>query len=204
MGGINDDRIGAGCLQHGNPVDGICLHTDRSSDQQTAAGILAGDRVVLDFHQVLVSDQADQPVVLIDNGKFLDLAAHQDIRRFSQADTLAGRDQMRGSHHIGDGTPVVNMEPKVAVGNDADQVTLGVHDRDAADVVAGHHGEGVADRRIGTDGDRVIDHAVLRSLDTADLLALRLDGHVLVNDTDTAGTGHGNRQFGLGYGIHGR
>ena len=202
VGRIDDHCVGTGRLQHFDPLDGIGFHTDRRCDEQPAAGVLAGNRVVLDLHQVLVGDQTDQAVVFIHDRKFLDLAAHQDVGGLRQADTLAGGDQVVGRHHIGNRTAVVDMEPQVAVGHDADQVALGVHHRDAANVVLGHHGEGIADGRFRSDGHGIVDHAVFRTLDTANLLALGLNGHVLVNHANATGTGHGDGQFRFGDGVH--
>ena len=52
--------------------------------------------------------------------------------------------------------------------------------------------------------ERIRDDAVFTSLDALHLVALGLDGHVLVNDADAAFACHGDRHFALGDGIHGR
>ena len=65
-----------------------------------------------------------------------------------------------------------------------------------------HHTENLAYCSIRMDGYRIIDHSVLGSLDTTHLVHLLLDGHILVNDTDTAGTSHSDREFSLCYSVH--
>ena len=65
-----------------------------------------------------------------------------------------------------------------------------------------HHAEHLTHSRIRMDGDRVIDHSVLCPLYTADLVHLLLNGHVLVDHTDTAGTGHSDSKLSFGHGVH--
>ena len=56
----------------------------------------------------------------------------------------------------------------------------------------------------GRHGDRVHDHARLRALDLVDLGRLGLDRHVLVDEAEPALLGQGDREVGLGHGVHRR
>ncbi len=69
-------------------------------------------------------------------------------------------------------------------------------------MVSCHHSENFTDCSLRTDSDRVINHTVLRPFDTAHLIHLLLYRHVLVYDTDTAGTGHGYGQLSFGHSVH--
>ena len=65
-----------------------------------------------------------------------------------------------------------------------------------------HKGQCIAHSSLRADGDRIVNHTVLRSLDPADLLALLVNGHILVNHTDTAGTSHRDSKISLSNSVH--
>ena len=69
-------------------------------------------------------------------------------------------------------------------------------------MVLGHQCQCVTDSSFRADGDRIVNHTVLRPFHTADLLTLLVDGHVLVNYADTAGTSHCNSEFSLCNSVH--
>ena len=96
------------------------------------------------------------------------------------------------------------LETEVTVGDDADQVLVGIDHRNAADVVLLHQPQGIPYRRFHIDRDRIVDHAVLGAFDLADVLHLHFDGHILVDHADTALPGNGDGQISVGHGIHGR
>ena len=55
---------------------------------------------------------------------------------------------------------------------------------------------------IGAEVEGIVNDAVFTSLDAIDLIDLLFDGHILVNDADTAFTGNGNCHAGFGDGVH--
>ena len=65
-----------------------------------------------------------------------------------------------------------------------------------------HHREGVADIRVRADRHRIVDHSVLSPLHVTHLLALLLDGHILVNHANTSGSGDGNRKGRFRHSVH--
>ena len=65
-----------------------------------------------------------------------------------------------------------------------------------------HHSEGIAHGCVRADGDRIVDHPVFGPLDPADLLALDLYRHILVDYSDTSGPGHRYREVGFCHGVH--
>ena len=71
-------------------------------------------------------------------------------------------------------------------------------------MMLGHHAQRIAHGSLGCDGHGIVNHTVFGTFDGTDLLTLLVDGHVLVDDADTAGTGHGDGQVGLRHGIHRR
>ena len=94
-------------------------------------------------------------------------------------------------------------EAQVAVGEDADQPAAVVRDRHAGDVVALHDPQGVAHRRSGgsVTGSTIMPDS--RALDLVDLGHLVLDRQVAVDDAEPSCAGQGDRQAGLGDGVHG-
>ena len=52
------------------------------------------------------------------------------------------------------------------------------------------------------DSHGVVDHAALGALNATNVCCLCSDRHVLVDNADTALACQGNRQVGLGYGVH--
>ena len=65
-----------------------------------------------------------------------------------------------------------------------------------------HHSKNLTHCSIWMNGDRIVDHSVLGSLHTTHLVHLLLDGHVLVDDTDTAGTSHRDRELSFSHSVH--
>ena len=116
---------------------------------------------------------------------------------------IPGRDQaVAGSHHLPDAARHVALETQVAVGDDADELPVGIHDRNASDLVFLHQIQGVADGVLLGDGHRVVDHAVLGTLHLADLRGLLGDGHVLMDHSDTSFAGQSDGQRRLGDSVH--
>ena len=57
-------------------------------------------------------------------------------------------------------------------------------------------------RRPGAERDRVDHHAGLEFLDLAHLVGLRIDVEIAMDDAEAAMLPHGDREVGLGDGIH--
>ena len=80
---------------------------------------------------------------------------------------------------------------------------LAEHHRHARDVFRPRELDHLANGHVRIDADRIGDDTALELLDAVDLPRLILDRHVLVNDADAALLSDGDRQTGLGNGIHG-
>ena len=155
-------------------------------------------------HHVLVGDESHELVVLVHYGELLDAVLEQRIfDLFGRELGVLQRYEALGGHHVRDLDGIVLLEAEVTVGDDAHEGVVFSDYGDTAYLELAHHGEGVTDGLVGCDGGRVGDHAVLSTLDVADLVGLLGDGHVLVDDADTSlpGDGYGHRR--LGDRIHG-
>ena len=60
----------------------------------------------------------------------------------------------------------------------------------------------VTDEHVRTDGDRFAHNAGFVALDFGHFRGLQVSGHVLVDETDTALLGDGDREAGLGHCVH--
>ena len=114
---------------------------------------------------------------------------------------LAG-DEPAAGHDLGDAAAQLGLELHVAVGDDAHQLAVLVHDGHAGDAVLGHQGLRVAERLVRREGEGIRDDAVFRTLDQVDLLGLHVDGHVLVDNADAALARDGDGHAVLGDGVH--
>ena len=203
MRSIDYNSIRTCAHEHLYTLDSIRLHSHCSSNEKTALAVLRRDRIVLDLHEVLVCDEADKSAVAIDYREFLDLVLTKYICSVRKADALLCCYKILLCHDLRHRHLRVPLETKVTVGHNAHKETVVIYNRNSTDMVLSHHTENLTYGSIRMDGDRVIDHSVFRPLHTTHLIHLFLDGHVLVNDTDTTGTSHRDGKFGLCHGIHG-
>ena len=97
----------------------------------------------------------------------------------------------------------IGFKAQVAVGQNAHEL-LAPGNGHAGNAVLGHQGLRIANQVIGREEERIGDHAMLAALDLVHLRSLLINGHVFVNDAQTALTRHGNGQPRVGHGIHGR
>ena len=170
---------------------------------QAALGVLAGIGMVLHLGNVLISNKPHQMALVVHHGELFDLAVEQHLRRVRQFGAMGRNQPVARSHHLFDAAHHVALESQVAVGDDADQDVVAVHDRDAADLVLTHQVQGVADGILLGDGHRIVDHAVLGAFHPADLRSLLGDRHILVNHADSAFTGQRDSQRRFRNGVHG-
>ena len=174
-----------------------CLRIDAycSSHEKTAFGVLAGDWIVLDLHDVLVGDQAGQLAVPVHYQQFLYLVLSQKFSGLLQIAAVSSGDQVLLGHHFTDGSLGIVLETKVPVGDNSAEHPVCIHYGYTADMVLTHDLESVTHSGVVTDGHRIVYHAVLRPLDLAHLLYLHIDRHILVYHSDTALACYGYSQI---------
>ena len=95
------------------------------------------------------------------------------------------------------------LEPQVPVRDDSDQEAIDVDNRDSSDVVLAHHRKRFTHSGFRANRNGVVDHPVLSPFYAADLLALFLDRHVLVDHTDSSGPCHGYSESRFSHCVHG-
>ena len=203
--GIDDQHVETGGEQRFGALDAVAAGTGRRSHAQTAMLVLAGHRIALRLLDVLDGDQADAAIGLVDDEQLLDAMLVQQALCVFARDILAHRDQLVPGHQLGDRLARIVGESHVAVGEDSGEPAgAALDDRDAGDLVVGHQPQRVGERLVGVDRDRVDHHPGLEFLDLADFVGLLFDAHVAVNDANSAGLRHRDRQRAFGHRVHRR
>ena len=199
---IDDDGIDVGLYECTNAIHRVGCDAHSGGYAQAALAVLTGHGLVLGLRDVLVGYQANEFVVIVQDGKFLYLVLLQYLCCCAEVGLQVRRDEVLARHHLVDGAVDVLLETEVAIGDDAFQVALVIDHGNAADVVFRHQFEGIADAAAQFDGDWVVDHAVLGTLHDGHLAGLLLDAHVLVYDSDASFAGNGYCHGCFGNGVH--
>ena len=205
--GVDDEDVHAGLGQGGGALPRVAPVADGSADDEASARVLRGVGVLLSLDEVLDGDEAGQVVILVDDGQLFDAVFGQQVLGVLAGDAdLTDDEAVTGSHtvaHAQGGPFVLGDKAQVAVGDDADEGAVLVHNGQTGDTVVATEAVEFVDGGVGADGDGVFDHAGFAALDLADLRGLFLDGEVAVEDADAALAGHGDGHARFGDGVHG-
>ena len=201
--GIDHDHVDPGLPQRGHASQGIGRRAHGRTDAQAPDAVLAGVRKLGGLLEILDGDHALQFMIAGHHQHLLDAMLVQQREHLFLGRVLAHGDQaLLGGHHRGHGSVEFGFETQVAMRHDAHDFRA-EHHRHAGDVLRPRELDDLANGHVRFDADRIADDAALELLDAVDLPRLILDRHVLVNDADTALLSDGDRQAGLGNGIHG-
>ena len=199
---VYHDGVGAGLYQRLHALKRVVRHAHAGSHAQAAFCVLAGHRFVFGLGYVFVGDEPHELAVFVYDGQLFNFVFLQYLSGGGQVRLLGGRHQVLFRHDMVDRFAKVFLETQVAVRHDAHQVHVVVHNGDATDVIFLHQAQRIAHGRTALDGHGVVNHAVLGPLHDGHLACLLLDGHILMNDADTALTRDSNGHRRLGHRIH--
>ena len=132
VGGVDDDHVDARVAERARAVPGITEEPDRRADPQTSLVILGGVRVLLALVEVLDRDEPAETTARIHQRELLDLVLGEDGNRAVGVDAHGSSDQGGLRHDVPDeGRALLEGgdEAHVAVGDDADQATVALHNR---------------------------------------------------------------------------
>src|SRR5207302_8560385 len=200
--GVDDEEVNAGVDKRHGPLVGVLAHAHCGADDEAPLAVLRGQRIFLALGEVLDGDQPAQSAGVIDQRELLHLVALQQGERVVSADTHGRRHEGGRGHDIANESIMVGLEADVAVGDDADQDSVGVRDRDTRDPVTAHQRVGRRDVVVRSARDRLGDHAGLGPLHDVYLCGLVLDRKVAMQDTDTTVARHRDRHPRLGHRVH--
>ena len=203
MSGIYHHSIDTRINESSHTLHHVASDTDTCCYAQTATVVLACQRLVLGFGDILIGNQANQSAFDIDHRKFLDLVLLKDILCLGKSSTDSGRNKVLSGHHLGNLTIQVLLKTQVTIGDNTNEATIGTHYYgNATNMIFRHQGEDIANGSVRRCANGSVYHTVLGTLHLADLMRLSLNAHVLMDNADTAFTSHGNSHLGLGHCIH--
>ncbi|EWS63387.1 hypothetical protein Y695_03381 [Hydrogenophaga sp. T4] len=202
MGRVHHDRIHTGFHQRFNAFFGAFTHTHRRAHAQPARRIARGIGKVELFGDVLHRDQALELERLVDQQQAFQFVLVEQGLGLGRRGAVGHGDQaLTRRHDLAHGQVVTGFEAQVTAGDDADH-TARLHHREARNAQVIRHLHDLTDRGLGRDHHRIAQHARLVALDFGHVGGLLLRREVFVDDADAAFLGNGNRQPGLGHGVH--
>mmetsp|Transcript_26318 Transcript_26318/g.62507 ORF Transcript_26318/g.62507 Transcript_26318/m.62507 type:complete len:641 (-) Transcript_26318:108-2030(-) len=202
VGGVDDDGIDAGTHQQLDALLGVFAEADRRADAQAAMGVTRriGEAGLLG--DVLHRHQAAQLEGVVDDDHTLQLVGVHQGLGLVQRSALLDRDELFGRRHdFADLGVHARLEAQVPPGDDADHPPALDH-REAREAMQPGQLDHLAHRGVRADRQRLADDAALVALDPGHLARLGFRRQVLVHDADAALLRNGDREAGLGHGVH--
>ncbi len=207
VGGVDNDDIGVCVQERLGAGDPRVADAGRSADAKPAVLVLAGMWAARRLLDVLDRNQADAAVVVIDDQELLDAVFVQEPFRLLAVDTVAHGNErlfrLVAGHQLAHRLQRIVGEADIAVGENAKQPVGAVFDhRYAGKLVLAHQRQRIGKVGVGADRHRIDDHPEFVLLHPTHFRRLVLGRHVLVDDAETPGLGHGDGERALGHGVH--
>jgi hypothetical protein len=120
--GIDDDEVAARRDEKLRALEAFLADRRRRGDPEAAFGILARVRKPLGLLDVLDSDEADAPVVVIHDQELLDAVLMEKALCLDLLHVALDGDELVARHELGDRLVRIGGEPHVAIGEDADEL----------------------------------------------------------------------------------
>jgi hypothetical protein len=186
-GGVDEDGIRTGGEQRFAAIHAIITDTDGSADAELAVGVLGGVGEHLALHDILLGDETGELASGIDEREFFDAVRVEDFERVLVAGLRrAGGQAGARRHDGGHGRGFILDVPHVTAGDHADEDAAGIDDGETADAFFVHEALKLAKSRLRRHAVRILDDGVFGALHTGHLLGLKVDGHVPMDDTESA------------------
>src|SRR2546423_863259 len=176
---------------------------DGGGDAQSSEVVLRGVRVTDGLLYVFDRDETFEVLVVVNDEKLFDAVLLQDDLGLVERRADGDGDERLRRHDLGDRDVEARLEAKVAVGDDADEVSVFVNDGDAADFITLHDCQSLVHGAVGAYGDGVNDHPRLGALHAVNLFGLPLDWKIFVDDADAALLRDGDGEAALRHRVHG-
>ena len=199
---VNHDCINTRCHKSINTLHTICRNTHTGCHTQTSERILACVRFVFSLSNVLVCHKSDKFTIGIYHGKFFNFVLLEDLSRLFQIRRLICGDKVILCHHIINEFVEVTLKTQVTICDYSHKVFGIINHRNTTDMVFFHHLQSIGNSAAAFDSDRVVNHTVFSTFHGMNLASLLCDGHVFVNNTDTAFTCYRNSKLLLRNSVH--
>jgi len=135
VGGIDHYYIHTGFYQSLNTFFHVRSRTHSRAHTQTTKGVLAGIGVFSYLFNILDGDEPFEKTVLINHQQFLHPGMFQMLLGLFQGGTHRNRHQVFLRHPLGNKGIQIRFKAEVAVGENTDQLAVGLGDRHTGDAI---------------------------------------------------------------------
>ena len=135
---VDHNGIDAGIDEGFNALHRVYGYTYAGGYAQTPLGVFACHGFVFGFCDVLISNESDEASVGIHHGEFFNLVLLQYLACAGKVGRGVGRHKVITGHHFVDGAVEIVFEAQIAIGHNAHELHVIVHNRDTSDVILGH------------------------------------------------------------------
>ena len=184
------------------PFQNICGNANSCTAEQTTLFISCRVRELYCLFNVLDGNQALEIAVFINQRQLFNLVLAENLLCFFHACTNRSCDQVVLGHYFGNRCTIISQEPHVPVGDNADQLSSTVYNRNAGNLILAHQLICICNQMIFGQRERIDNNAIFRTLYLIHFICLLFNGHILVNDTDTAFSCNCNCHCCFSDGIH--
>ena len=183
------------------PVKHIGSDAHPRAAKKPALLVLGCQRIFDGLLDVLDGNKPLQVEVLVHYGKLFLSGLCQYLLRLLQSDAFGSRDQPLAGHGFLDLFGEIRLELQIPVGDDAHQL-VSLRHGNSGDAEFSHQSICICQCVFRSQRKWIGDDPVFRTLDLVHLLGLSLDGHILVDDSDAALSGHSNGHTMLRHCVH--
>ena len=200
--GIHHQHVHASFCQQRHTLFSTFTHTDGSAGTQTSQTILARQRMLTGFQNILDRHQPAQFKSIIDHQNTFEAVLVHQIARIFQTGIFLDRDQtLSRRHDILHRLIQIVLETQIPVGNDTDYL-LTLNHRQTGNFVLTSQPQHMTNRHIWRNSNRVFNYTAFKALDLGHFSSLFAGSHVFMDDTNTTFLSQCNRQTRTGNGIH--
>ena len=185
-------------------VKNVSCYTDRSTAEESAVSIFCGIGIFGRFLNIFDRNKTGKLAFFINDRKLFYFTAAKYLLSLFMSCAFRSSNKIFSCHNIVDRHIHSCKETHITVCNDTNKITAVVHDRHTGDPVFVHKFFRFVNFVFGVERERISDNAILTSLNLFNLVSLKFDRHILMNNTDTAFASHSNSHICFSNSIHSR
>ena len=191
VSGVDDDHVYVCFYQRIDTIEHVCRDADCGTAEQTSLLILGGQWVLDGFLDIFDGDQTFEVEIVIDNRKFFFSGFCKDCFCLVQRNAYFCSDQVFAGHGLFDFLGEISFKLQITVCNNTNQFSV-LGNRDTGNTEFCHPIIGIFQGVLRRQIERIGDNTVLRTFYFVYFFCLLLNRHILVNNTDSSLTCHGN------------
>ena len=202
MGRVNNDQVRSGFDKQCHPLVGVTAGADRCTHAQCASTVLAGQRVIGRFLEILGRDHSAKLEAVVYHQNFFDTMLVKQGQDFLFVSPFQHRYQLFARSHDGGYRRVeLCLKAQIPVRNNSYRFAT-IHDWHAGNIIGSGDFNHLLNSLVRRYGDRIGDHAAFKLLDARNLTSLLGRTHVFVDYADAAFLSESNGEVSLGHRVH--